>query len=55
MPTTVVLTGVPVQVCPVCGEDFMSADVLRQVESIVDDAARGADEVVIREYSVACA
>lgn len=52
--TTIVLKAVPARVCDTCGEDYLDADILGEVERIVDDAIASGVEIVVRDFPVKC-
>ncbi len=52
--TTIVLKAVPARVCDTCGEDYLDADVLGEVERIVDEAVASGVELVVRDFPVKC-
>lgn len=50
---TLVVKGVPAQVCPNCGEEYVEEDVAAQLLEIVETAARAGVQVDIRQYRAA--
>jgi YgiT-type zinc finger domain-containing protein len=51
--TTVVFRGVPAEVCPQCGEQWVADDVAAKLLAIVELQAEAGVQVEVREYSVA--
>ena len=49
--TTVVLKGVPADVCDNCGEYYLDETVAKQVFAMADQAVRQGAEVEIRRYA----
>jgi YgiT-type zinc finger domain-containing protein len=52
--TTLVLKAVPAHVCDTCGEDYLDAEVLAEVERIVEAAVDSGVEVLVRDFPVKC-
>jgi len=48
---TVVLRHVPAEVCQTCGSDYLRAEVMAQVEKMVERAADQGTLVEIREFA----
>jgi YgiT-type zinc finger domain-containing protein len=51
---TLVLKGVPADVCDTCGEDYVDGDTMREVERIVHEAQASGVEVAVRDFPVKC-
>lgn len=47
---TLVVKGVPAQVCHNCGEEYVAEDVTDQLLKIAEDAAQSGVQVDAREY-----
>lgn len=52
--TTLVLKAVPALVCDTCGEDYLEAEVLAEVERIAEAAVASGVEVLVRDFPVKC-
>jgi YgiT-type zinc finger domain-containing protein len=50
---TLVVKGVPAQVCSNCGEEYVDEEVTSQLLSIVEQAARTGVQVDIRKFIAA--
>jgi YgiT-type zinc finger domain-containing protein len=50
---TVVFKGVPAQVCPNCGEDYVDADVSARLLREADQTARNGTQVEVRQFVAA--
>ena len=50
---TLVITGVPAQVCENCGEAYVDEEIAVQLPQTVEDAARAGVSVDVREYVAA--
>jgi YgiT-type zinc finger domain-containing protein len=48
--TTLVMKGVPAQVCSSCGEEYVAEDVTARIPEAADAAARAGVEVDVRRY-----
>ena len=51
--STLVFKGVPAQVCPNCGEDYVNEEITKQLLRIAEEAARSGVQVDIREFVAA--
>jgi len=51
--TTVVIKGVPADVCDNCGEEYVDEATTARLLRIVEEAARAGVEVDVREYIAA--
>lgn len=51
--TVVVVRGVPAEVCTTCGEEYLDAGVVKEIEIIVDGAQRAGIDVSVQNYSAA--
>lgn len=51
--TTLVIKGVPAQVCPNCGEAYVDDETTRKLLQTANDAAKNGVRVEIRDYMVA--
>jgi len=51
--TLVILRGVPASVCSTCGEELLSAEVVRQIEAEVDAAERAGRNLELQQYRAA--
>jgi hypothetical protein len=49
----VVIRGVPAEVCSTCGEDYLSAEVMKALEAEVEQAERAGIEVAVRSFQAA--
>ena len=50
---TLVVKGVPAQVCGNCGEEFIEEEVTSQLLKVAEEAARTGVQVDVREYVAA--
>ena len=50
---TIIIRGVPAEVCQTCGENYLAEDVSTKLLSQVRDAARNGVQVDIRQYLAA--
>ncbi|MBI4589792.1 MAG: type II toxin-antitoxin system MqsA family antitoxin [Candidatus Rokubacteria bacterium] len=50
---TIVIKGVPAQVCPNCGEEYVDDATASRLLAMADEAARAGVKVEIREYVAA--
>ena len=50
---TLVVKGVPAQVCPNCGESYVSDQVAEHLLRLADDAFQAGTQVEIREFVAA--
>ncbi|MDI1449548.1 type II toxin-antitoxin system MqsA family antitoxin [Polyangium sp. 6x1] len=51
--TVVVVRDVPADVCQTCGEEYLTAQVVEQLESLVDKALGAGMDVAVRRYEAA--
>jgi YgiT-type zinc finger domain-containing protein len=51
--TTVVVKGVPADVCANCGEEYVNEETTARLLGVAEEAAREGVQVDIREYIVA--
>ena len=51
--TTVVIKGVPAEVCTNCGEEYVDEAVTARLPKTAEEAARSGVEVDVREYVAA--
>ena len=49
--TTIVIKGVPAQVCPNCGEQYVDEATTRNLLQAAEDAARSGVQVEIRQFA----
>ena len=49
----VVIRDVPADVCATCGEEYLSAPVLKELEAAVEQAQSAGVEVAVRHYKAA--
>jgi YgiT-type zinc finger domain-containing protein len=49
----VVIRSVPADVCATCGEEYLSAEVMKTLEAEVDQAERAGIEVAVRSFQAA--
>jgi YgiT-type zinc finger domain-containing protein len=49
----VVIRDVPADVCATCGEEYLSAPVMKELETTVDQAQGAGVEVAVRHYTAA--
>ena len=50
---TLVVKGVPAQVCDNCGEEYVDAEVTARLQKAAEEAARSGVEVEVRRYVAA--
>ncbi len=50
---TLVVKGVPAQVCASCGEEYVAAEITSQLLKAAEDASSSGVQVDIREYQAA--
>ncbi len=50
---TLVIRGVPAQVCPNCGEEYVDEKIATELLRTADSAARSGVQVDVREYVAA--
>jgi len=50
---TVVFKGVPAEVCPNCGEDYVDSSVAEQLLCEAEQTARNGTQVEIRQFAAA--
>jgi YgiT-type zinc finger domain-containing protein len=51
--SVVVIRNVPASVCTTCGEEYVSADVMRSLETAVDQAQGAGLDVAVRHFRAA--
>lgn len=51
--TTLVIRGVPAQVCQDCGEQYLDEETTAQLLDAAEEAARSGVQVTIREFAAA--
>jgi hypothetical protein len=51
--TTLVIKGVPAEVCGNCGEEYVSEDTTARLLKTAEEAARGGVQVDVRQYVAA--
>ncbi len=51
--TTLVVKGVPANICDNCGEEYLSEEVTAQFLKSAEEAARAGVQVAVREYIAA--
>jgi YgiT-type zinc finger domain-containing protein len=51
--TTIVVQGVPAEICEICGESYLSSEVSHKLLQQVQDSARAGVQVDIRKYLAA--
>ncbi|MFT3771523.1 MAG: type II toxin-antitoxin system MqsA family antitoxin [Minicystis sp.] len=49
----VVIRDVPADVCTTCGEEYLSAPVMKELETAVDQAQSAGLDVAVRHYKAA--
>jgi YgiT-type zinc finger domain-containing protein len=52
-PTTLVVRGVPADVCTNCGEEYVDERTSSGSLALLDEAARGGVQVEVRQYAAA--
>ena len=52
-PTTLVIHGVPAEVCTNCGEEYVDAQTSARVLALLEQAALGGVQVEVRQYAAA--
>jgi len=50
---TIVIKGVPAEVCEICGESYLSEEVSKKLLKQAEDAARAGVQVDIRKFMAA--
>ena len=51
--TTVVIRGVPAQICTTCGEEYVDAETGKRLSQIAETAVNEGVQVDVRHYKVA--
>ena len=51
--TTIVIQGVPADVCDTCGEDYLEASIATAIEGVVERAVQSGVRFELREYAAA--
>ncbi|MEO5728867.1 MAG: type II toxin-antitoxin system MqsA family antitoxin [Byssovorax sp.] len=49
----IVIRSVPAEVCSTCGEEYLSAEVMKALEAEVQQAERAGIEVAVRSFQAA--
>jgi YgiT-type zinc finger domain-containing protein len=49
----IVIRSVPADVCTTCGEEYLSAEVMKALEAEVEQAERAGIEVAVRSFQAA--
>ncbi len=49
--TTLVVKGVPADICDNCGEPYVPAEITRQLIALADEARRAGVQVDVRQFS----
>jgi YgiT-type zinc finger domain-containing protein len=49
----IVIRSVPAEVCSTCGEEYLSAEVMKTLEAEVEQAERAGIEVAVRSFQAA--
>jgi len=49
----IVVRDVPARICTTCGEEYLDAETMKQVEEIVDSAKDSGVDVSVKYYSAA--
>ncbi|MFS8068648.1 MAG: type II toxin-antitoxin system MqsA family antitoxin [Byssovorax sp.] len=49
----IVIRSVPAEVCTTCGEEYLSAEVMKALETEVEQAERAGIEVAVRSFQAA--
>jgi len=49
----VVIRSIPADVCSTCGEEYLSAEVMKTLEAEVEQAERAGIEVAVRSFQAA--
>lgn len=50
---TIVIKGIPADVCEICGENYLSAEISKKLLQQAEDAARAGVQVDIRKFMAA--
>jgi YgiT-type zinc finger domain-containing protein len=50
---TLVVKGVPAEVCANCGEEYVDEEVTRRILQVAEDAAKAGVQVDVRDYVAA--
>ena len=50
---TLVVKGVPAQVCEICGEEYVDEETSKQLLATAEEAARAGVQVDVRQYTAA--
>ncbi len=51
---TLVIKGVPADVCPNCGEEYVSEEITARLLKSAEEAVKTGVKVDVREYAAAC-
>ncbi len=51
--TVVVIRDVPAAVCSTCGEEYLDADTIKQVEKLVANAQKAGLNIAVQHYKAA--
>ncbi len=49
----VIIRDVPADICDTCGEEYITADVMRKLEEAVEQAREGGLDVAVRRFAAA--
>jgi YgiT-type zinc finger domain-containing protein len=51
--TVVVIRDVPAQVCSTCGEEYIDADTMRDIEKLVSNAQKAGLNIAVQQFKAA--
>ncbi len=51
--TVVVIRDVPAQVCTTCGEEYIDAQTMKQIEKLVESAQKAGMNIAVQQYHAA--
>ena len=51
--TIVVIRGVPAAICSTCGEEYIDADTIKDIEKIVESAQKAGLNIAVQQFNAA--
>ncbi len=51
--TIVVIRGVPAAICSTCGEEYINADTIKDIEKIVGSAQKAGLNIAVQQFNAA--
>ena len=51
--TVVVIRNVPAQICSNCGEEYIDADTMKEIETLVDSAQKAGLNIAVQQFHAA--